>query len=128
MIALSHSEAVHRLMQGREYERRSGFVRVEAKKLTEADAVALAVSKIRALRGSPECKWPDDLGCETQLYLALACWAVWPRIGNVKIAEKCGVPITEAHFFAELVDLARGASWLHPGIVAAAASILRRHG
>ncbi len=125
MIALSHVEAVHRIMQGREYERRP-LPRPEPIKLAERDTIMLAVAKIRTLRGSPVCRWPEDLGCETQLYLALACQAAWPRLTNVQLAEKCRVPVIEAHFFAELVELARKAEWVAPGIVAAAASILRR--
>lgn len=127
MMALSHVEAVHRIMAGREYTRRAPVTLASHAKLSEREVIDAAVEKIRALRGSPEkCGWPDDLGCYTQLYLALAIRKVRPTIGNVRMAELCRVPITEAHFFAELVELAHGGDWIQPGIVKAAAQIVRQ--
>lgn len=127
MIALTHVEAVHRIMAGREYARRAPVTLASHAKLSEREAIEAAIEKIRALRGSPEkCGWPDDLGCYTQLYLALAIRKAFPRMGNVRLAELCRVPIIDAHFFAELVELAAGGDWIVPGIVQSAARIVRQ--
>ena len=127
MMALSHVEAVHRIMAGREYTRRVPVTLASHAKLSEREVIDAAVEKIRALRGSPEkCGWPDDLGCYTQLYLALAIRKARPMIGNVRLAELCRVPVPDAHFFSELVELASDAKWVVPGIVQSAARIVGR--
>lgn len=90
-----------------------------------------AVRVIRAARGvGPEkpCRFPDDLGCETQIYLGLAVRAEFSRLGMVAVAEACWVSAPDAIFFSTLLDLAEGRDWVLDGILHAARVALHVRG
>lgn len=89
-----------------------------------------AVARIRAMRGvncDKPCRFPDDLGCETQLYLGSALFKVFPRERLFVIGQCCGVNVPDAMFFAMLVSTAENANpqWMKRAIVEDAARILQ---
>lgn len=91
--------------------------------------VEKAVARIRAMRGvncDKPCTWPDDLGCETQLYLGSAMFKAFPRERLHVVGQACGVGIPDAMFFAMLVSLAENSErpWMKRAIVDDAARIL----
>lgn len=89
--------------------------------------VEAAVERIRVMRGiGRACPFPDDLGCETQLYLGRALCEAFPQERIAIIAQCCGVGIPDALFFQALVDIATFAQpcWMKPEIVAEAKRIL----
>lgn len=90
-----------------------------------------AVKKIRAMRrafnpAAAPCGFPDDLGCETQLYLAVALFDAYPDESAITIAGCCGVDAADAHFFGQLVLAATGSPrpWMHAEIRFAARNML----
>jgi len=92
--------------------------------------IDMAVSRIRSMRGvnaDLRCGFPDDLGCETQLYLGSALFRVFPRERLHVIGQCCGVNVPDAMFFAMLVSIAEHARprWMKPAIVNDAALILQ---
>lgn len=73
-----------------------------------------------------DCQFPDDMGCETQLYLGLAIRFAFPGWGMVKVAHACMVSGGDAIFFATLLDIAEKSDWVasHPEIITAAVGAL----
>ena len=91
------------------------------------ESVASAVRMIRVVRGLDKpCGFPNDLGCETQLYLGLAIRKVFPRWTMNQVAEACRVHAPDAIFFATLLDLASRAKWVKRPVLDAAVSELKR--
>jgi hypothetical protein len=86
--------------------------------------VQRAVMAIRRARGvGGDDGFPHGLGCDTQLYLGVALQIAFPRLRAIAIAQACSVTVPDAHFFAELCDIAAGAGWMKPEILAGAISI-----
>lgn len=94
----------------------------------EAD-VRAAVRLIRLCRPADKpCGFPNDLGCETQLYLGLAVRKAFPNWSTSKVAETCRVNAPDAHFFGQLLDLATKATWPKKSVLNAAINALRGQG
>lgn len=61
--------------------------------------------------------FPQDLGCDTQLYLGAAVYAAFPDERISTVALVCAVPVADGLFFAELIELALAGTWMEPQII-----------
>jgi hypothetical protein len=91
--------------------------------------VEAAVARIRAMRGvncDNPCRFPDDLGCETQLYLGAGVYRAFPLERMSVVAQVCGVAVPDAPFFTMLISIAENSDrkWMKRAIVEDASSIL----
>ncbi len=89
-------------------------------------AVAQIRLMVRRKRDDYRCGFPDDLGCETQLYLGRAMMEAYPGERFPVIAQCCGVAVGDCWFFATLLDLATHSAepWMDEAIVAEATRCL----
>lgn len=127
MIVLSHEEALAALMRKRNFRPRYTMTLPKPIPVATTDMparVCAAVAYIRSITKRAD-KFPDDLGCETQLYLGLAARKAFPTAGFSRIAEVAKVNQPDAVHFGTLLDIAAGAEWVDDSIVDAAARILR---
>lgn len=127
MIVLSHEEALAALMRKRNFRPRYTMTLPKPIPVAASDLpgrVAEAVAHIRLITKRAD-KFPDDFGCETQLYLGLAARQAFPNAGFSRIAEVAKVDQPDAVFFGTLLDIAIVAPWVDDSIVDAAARILR---
>ncbi len=84
--------------------------------------VERAVARIRAMRGvdcEKPCRFPNDLGCETQLYLGAGVFRAFPMERMSVVAQVCGVDVPDAPFFTMLISIAETSDqkWMKRAIV-----------
>lgn len=70
-----------------------------------------AIRRARGMAPDQACGFPDDLGCETQLYLGLAIRSIRPDLSIIATAEQCLAPAVDAVFFGRLLDIADNSEW-----------------
>lgn len=85
------------------------------------DHIVRAVILIRRMRGADaKDGYPNDLGCETQLYLGAAIQLEYPALKMGAVADLCGVGGADAIFFAELLDIADRGGWMREDVITGA--------
>lgn len=56
--------------------------------------------------------WPHDLGCETQLLLALAVLTVEPDVTGARLCDLVRVQVIDRQEFLQILECAASAKWV----------------